>query len=118
MAKRCFDISRCRYIAWGTGLVLIDAEWELRIGVCEAGMSSKDTHTKLATKHTCGLVVFRTKIFFSPFSPFFCSSNRRHMQPTLLGSASAAVRVRVWFPAVVHWTSASVKVYALLNRFL
>ena len=73
---------------------------------------------KFVTKHTCGLVVLRTNNFFSPFSPFFCSSNLRRMQPTLSGSARAAVRVRVWFPAVVHWTSSSVKAYALLNRFL
>ena len=71
---------------------------------------------KLVTKQIAGFFVLRTKSFFSPFSPFFCSSNRRRIQPTLFGFFKALCMVSSWLDAVVHWTSRRVNAYAFPNR--
>ena len=73
---------------------------------------------KFATKQICGLFWLRTNNFFSPFSPFFCSSKRSLMLPTFSGASIAWWMVRRWFVSVKHSTSSSVKAYALPNRFL
>ncbi len=61
---------------------------------------------------------FRVNNFHSPFSPFFCSSNRSLIFSTRDGVARACAKVRGEEVMVKHKTSFKVNAYAFLNRFL